>query len=922
MFKIKKEKYIFFSHIAFLDIKFTQTTNLVKKMDFSSLDQLINETSNDHNNALSQRNKKIFEEKIEELKKEYEKETKISLSNHPNNIELLQDLKNYFQNKNIHSAMSLIKFEPIFTNIDVTKEISDACLFLIDGTSLILECFQNNNIDWSFGGQYLHLVYIFERYIEMFSTLSKYFYIIFFDNLNLMFRNDSRFSLSLSVIINHLKSNAYLKSKTKFFSSVSSYEYKQFLSYEKPTFVLLNKLEKLKELDIREVEVMSKIKETFKIMDIFYLHLEINILLTKNISFNSNRLSGFYCRKRMIFSETVNKYYNHLAKLNYFQETKCLQDSKTDIKINGLYDEFMEEFKKKKKDIKTTLDFYCLALGWCYKRNGDSLKFTEYCTIAASLIVQLFFIQKLDLKQRAIRLVSDPELMNKFNFDLKNFLNNFQSALAHFINCDEFKISTEENCDLFDGRLFAFSLLLCSTKYFAVRFENILSKSEQLKVMLKDGFEFLTSFFFENPKFSFSVLAIERFSIDPKDFFIDVKTEDTVQTLDVNALEDTFFKKLAKSINIKVINKSPTNLSKSVDDFYEYFDWYDYYEEENEFQGKEKGAKNLKLNELSKMSIEKVLDWKSFRNEAHNVTVIMQKGDINEVINYIGKNPDSLSDPKVAYIYLRCLYMKFVNLAESEKVKNISTLALQILINVDKVWMDYLEEMKEEEFFDWVDDSVKLVVEILFYFKLDSLKKDVVSYLNSNSSLVDVNTKERFELTKNFEEYQMTYLSDNLKNDLVTNNDKRTNMFKPDDWQVDFLNSIDNEESMLIIAPTSSGKTYASFYAMQKLLDDKKNQNSVIVYVAPTKALVSQTRFSIMQKFENKNKKNKKNEKNEKNVCGIFTRDCQQDVFNCRILVTVPQCLHILIINSNFCDQNRIKYIIFDEIHNMGIVLI
>jgi len=36
------------------------------------------------------------------------------------------------------------------------------------------------------------------------------------------------------------------------------------------------------------------------------------------------------------------------------------------------------------------------------------------------------------------------------------------------------------------------------------------------------------------------------------------------------------------------------------------------------------------------------------------------------------------------------------------------------------------------------------------------------------------------------------------------------------------------------------GKTYASYYAMNKVLTDKDNANGVCVYVAPTKALVNQ----------------------------------------------------------------------------------
>lgn len=57
--------------------------------------------------------------------------------------------------------------------------------------------------------------------------------------------------------------------------------------------------------------------------------------------------------------------------------------------------------------------------------------------------------------------------------------------------------------------------------------------------------------------------------------------------------------------------------------------------------------------------------------------------------------------------------------------------------------------------------------------------------------------------------------------------DKRV-PFIPDSWQTQLLDIVDRKESALICAPTSSGKTYVSYYAMQQILET--NDTDIVVY--------------------------------------------------------------------------------------------
>ncbi|QGJ02308.1 hypothetical protein CEK26_003752 [Fusarium fujikuroi] len=141
--------------------------------------------------------------------------------------------------------------------------------------------------------------------------------------------------------------------------------------------------------------------------------------------------------------------------------------------------------------------------------------------------------------------------------------------------------------------------------------------------------------------------------------------------------------------------------------------------------------------------------------------------------------------------------------------------------------------------------------------------------------------------------------------------------FEPDAWQRDILDSIDAEESLLVVAPTSAGKTFISFYAMKKVLE--KSDDGVLVYVAPTKALVNQIAAEIEARFSKRFRTQE-----GKSVWAIHTRDYRiNNPARSQILVTVPHMLQIMLLaptnaSSPTAWSRRVKRIIFDEVHCIG----
>ncbi|XP_078417371.1 putative ATP-dependent RNA helicase DDX60 isoform X2 [Cetorhinus maximus] len=159
-------------------------------------------------------------------------------------------------------------------------------------------------------------------------------------------------------------------------------------------------------------------------------------------------------------------------------------------------------------------------------------------------------------------------------------------------------------------------------------------------------------------------------------------------------------------------------------------------------------------------------------------------------------------------------------------------------------------------------------------------------------------------------QFQLKYMGPYLFREERKDRDPRVQHFIPDTWQRELLDAVDNNESAVIVAPTSSGKTYASYYCMEKVL--RASDTGIVVYVSPTKALVNQVMATVYGKFT-------KTLPEGMVVCGSFTRDYRDHVHDCQVLITVPQCLEILLLSPHLQDwANRIQYVIFDEIHCLG----
>jgi superfamily II DNA/RNA helicase len=830
----------------------------------------------------------------------------------------------------------IISIKNMFRRFDVTKEISDCSSMLIDGYSLILECFKNNQIDWSSGGQFLHLIYLIEKYIEMFANLTDFYFIVFFFDINVLFMQDNQLYLAVTIVLSHLTSIDQIKNKVKFFKSVSDVTYKEFLDQEKPTFLIVNDEFKMEKLNNTEL------KDVYGIINIFHCSLEIKLMLINELCMKSNRLNAFYSSRSNPKNEV---YFKILKNLRYNDDFKCLE---------GIKNEKWKKFEKNliktsksdlinlKSKIGSKLTYYCVSMIWYYiSIDKTQLEESSYGVILFALIIHCYLQNELDLRTRAIRFLPNSEFDKSNLAPFKNenilkFLDIFQSGLANSIgskNLNFLGLENKESCDIFDGRLFKLSLLICCSAKSYLNFEAIFLHTN--KKTINETLNFLTN---ELIKLDFSVKNSDflklidigtksALSEELKILFDNILKSSSlfVKEEDINKL--CFKEKDKIESNQLITSKHPLHVSllkeiecseinlddrleyaKIVEEFKRKYKWFD------SFMNKKARIKNeILFNEELETNIQD-LSQNSLNQSKPEIDLELIKNafknfDIKEALKQMKNSNETKHTVCDILTWLFSLH-KSKNLKQ-KSIKKLEKLSIIIFEKADQLWKLILNEKSS------IKTELLLIIQILDYFNFEKTKNNILNYAKKNLSIhlsqSDYeNTNMKFKLSETENRFQLKYLSDILKKENQSSNDRRTQLFTPDHWQVEFLNAIDNQESVLITAPTSSGKTFASFYAMEKMLNSQ-DIDSVLIYVSPTKALVNQTRYSIIERFQNtKIQKNKK-------LCGIFTRDTRLNLFDCKILVTVPQCL--LILATNHAHSNWIKcvkYIVFDEIHSMG----
>ena len=858
-------------------------------------------------------NEVVIKEHLKKKFKSISNVSKIQL----NTVGSYRDLVDYFcERKASFCYARLINFELKCIKIDMSKEISDASSFFIEGFSLINECFHQQRVDWTAGGQYLHLIYIFEKYIEMFTSLSDHYYIVFFQELSALFIHDTTFYLAICIVYNHLASLPQFKCKIKFFKGIFDANYIEFLENEKPTFIVINDEAEAFQLSSHTTR---ELQSAYQIVKIFHSYHELNFMLIDELSIKSNRLNAFYSK-----SQRSHKHYNNLKSLKCELDLKGLENQleAANVELN----EFIKILVKKSgaqlidlnASIGAKLTYYCAAVTWCCAKTPP-MDAKSTGSLVFTLLIHTYLQENLDFKNRALKISTTLRYSKK----VESFLSHFKQCMAFLIGCKRFKfveLNAHDSCDLFDGRLFRLCYLMSQTSgmqsnwktFFRLPdFHSLANRfTYSLRLILNlnsNRSDLIDLFDLGTPEptaeemytlfASCTELSLDKNGLQNVCF----KSESKLNDLNINTNKHPLFKRLLDELKLKyTVADKPATPCDSI------------YKLNDTFKPLKRTLRPSNMSADLEDMITK-LNVDSMRQAGQSIDkpeITIELREIKEAfINLDHKTALQLNSmfketADLNYLVLKWLFEMFhLNHSKIKSSKHMELIKC-LLSRADHLWKQFLQNPSH---FIYKTQSIELIAAILDYFGFDTIKEKVSRLVGSNLSLNGIGSK--YLLSQTSQAFQLSNLSDYLHRESDTVDDKRTQLFKPDLWQTKFMNAIDREESVIIMAPTSSGKTFASFYAMEKVVNSV-DLNAVLVYIAPTKALVNQTAYAVMDKFGRLNKRN---------LCAVFTRDFRNDVLNSKILVTVPECFVILLLNNAHQVWIRnIKYVVFDEIHTMG----
>lgn len=837
---------------------------------------------------------------------------------------------------------------------DINDMITDRRSFLVDGDSLLINAIQRSGLDSAGGGQMLHCVYLCERLLQIFTRVSGTFEIVFFKFWERILKDNHSIRLARSVLKNHFRHNTKLVVHDV--NAIWSGDFKQILKDSRPSFYLCDIL-----LDNCSSYLTKDSCKWMKLMScaniLYSIGQELPCVDFRDITLEVSTICAYVidpipliCKWLPVFSR---KFINIMKDVN--TERPLVQIPKDQINVRRIL-------------------YIGSAAKYLTLNKGADAKF-----LVKVLLLKCALLDAMPLKFRAFPLPGEvPEEASQFIAEIHKFMhiimanelrghfcfstiadiwqgNLFFKLLVAFRNC-----AFEQKSEL--GSVVG-EIYINLTNFVSVLWGNTLEpfpiSTEKLKWCHK-----IEMVQIPDSKPSTVAASLAQFN----------------QLLPISNSLTREFCGEAILKNLLILQNHATEMQLFISrhhDFEETYHWHSRKKLTDDFSRIPDNTETLKLSVAhSRYAKEKVQKQQALFATYMNIygnnlegklvqrDVIIRDSKLTNnsasVIKSKNNQKKKPQKPTKADIIRKqnnerirrqnedCDKMMFQK--SSTKIKNyatqfkfdialqelnilkqnlktelleLETLLLKAEILLKKLQLDFRGGIRSSAVIEMYKELFLLLRDLLIgsesKYKLSDENKKQIGYYLTCLNMHDISSEWNLphvqysgqmsivDLKMSWAEFQLKYLGPHLIRKQQGEIDEELG-FAPDDWQRLLIDKIRKRQSVVVVAPTSSGKTYASYYCMKSVL--KEGYQGIVVYVSPTKALVNQVAATVYARF-----KNVKMPPGQ-SVYGIFTRDYRENALTCQILVTVPECLEILLLSPAMCSWvKRLRYIIFDEIH-------
>ncbi|CAG8978987.1 hypothetical protein HYALB_00011031 [Hymenoscyphus albidus] len=882
--------------------------------------------------------------------------------------------------------------KPMF--IDLVGDYAGKELFLVEGDSLLRECFEDDRVDFDGGFQLLHIVYVVERFLENLVKRHCNFHIAFFEeNAQLCIppglppNHRAKYLLARSVIKRHLTislpaSRPEIQVNT--FPSLESEEFKEYFYVTPIHFVMMHDGSSRSRTPPESTNGDARITKALLRGIIWWWNThQLNVSLINCIEFRDSKVFTMIVESFTPSSQQL------LEGSNFTEDIEEMRDSLEQLRITGEVEQEvdatdLEELSECPPGITSSGSFYLAAYG------VSELLQNEDCDVflASAFILHTVTQKHVTLADRRLPLVRfDKPFEQKLETFLEKLSMIFHKTMEHESWAPFMAQRRAENdtIDLVDGRVLrALIQAMCNNKSLEDSLSTDASKDWKIlcRIVMHLAEEELSLKGSTGPKSSkaksqtesssedISVLPFSHPVFDKHLECIHVDADTSVQArLGSMQLyrEITHWHNFNKPLNPKVplqVKVSKWRNPLRLNQFY-MNEMTSYAASLTGATGKALDAETITIGpkQLVKLVEEKPAKSAAALKKEEQLSNQPQKGNkkgtkkagvgLSKKEKMIADNKerkggseadkafsvwaqkkkdfDTMSNDQDRYLRTD----EYLNTLDSGKKMHLEgEINLYVLQSLLAWWTEVAKSTGKQQGYHIVA-LIWTRIRTLCNIK-SPISKEIEPHVTKICKILEIgDAKTNFlstptdrKISFNFKypastqglaidmsqsEFQLNHCGPYMDRMLDAKPDPRVSSFVPDGWQRDVLDQLDANKSVFVVAPTSAGKTFISFYAMEQVL--RADNDGVLVYVAPTKALVNQIAAEVQGRFS------KKYPLPGKSVWAIHTRDYRvNNPTGCQILVTVPHILQIMLLSPSNAKSwaPRVRRIIFDEIHSIG----